>query len=78
MRDNLKLTMVSPNTNTGRQSFRHSSPIAWNNIPQWVKNIEDYRKFKCKLPSLSAAVGNRSFNDSAFVSNKDLSSFKYF
>ena len=78
MRDNLKLTMESPNTNTGRQSFRHSSPIAWNNIPQWVKNIEDYRKFKCKLPSLSAAVGNRSFNDSAFISNKDLSSFKYF
>ena len=33
MRDNLKLTMESPNTNTGRQSFRHRSAIAWNNIP---------------------------------------------
>ena len=70
--------MESPNTNTGRQSFRHRSAIAWNNIPQWVKNIEDYDKFKCKLRSLFVAVGNISFNDSAFVSNKDSSNFKYF
>ena len=72
MRDNLKLTIESANTNTGRQSFRHRSAIAWNN------NNEDYRKFKCKLRSLSAAVGNISFNDSVFVSNKDSSSFNYF
>ena len=44
----------------------------------WVKNIEDYHKFKCKLRSCSVAMGNISFNDSAFVSNKDLRNFKYF
>ena len=60
MRDNLKLTMESHNTNTGRQSVRHRSAIAWNNIPKWVKNIDDYHKFKWKLPSLSAVVGSIS------------------
>ena len=70
--------MESPNTNIGRQSFRHRSAIVWNNIPHWVKNIEDYHKFKSKLCSCSVAVGNISFNDSAFVSNKDLRNFKYF
>ena len=74
----LKLSMESPNTNIGRQSFRLRSAIVWNNIPHWVKNIEDYHKFKCKLRSRSVAVGNISFNDSAFVSNKDLRNFKYF
>ena len=64
MRDNLKLTMESPNTNIGRQPFRHRSAIVWNNIPQWIKNIEDYHKFKCKLRVISVAVGNISFNDS--------------
>ena len=78
MRDNLKLTMESPNTNIGRQPFRHRTAIVWNNIPQWVKNIEDYHKFKCKLRSISVAVGNISFNDSAFVSKKDSRNFKYF
>ena len=78
MRDNLKLTIESPNTNIGRQSFRHSSTIVWNNISQSVKNIEDYHKVKCKLRSRSVAVGNISFNDSAFVSNKDSTNFKYF
>ena len=66
MRDNLKLTMESPNTNIGRQSFRQRPSIVWNNIPQWVNNIEHYHKFKCKLSSRSVAVGNISFNDSAF------------
>ena len=79
MRDNLKLTMESPNTNIGsRQSFRHRSAIVWNNIPQWVKNIEDYHKFKCKLHSITVAVGNISFDDSVFLSKKDLRNFKYF
>ena len=68
--------MESLNTNTGRQSFRHRSATAWDNIPQWVKNIEDYPKFKSKLRSLSATVGN--INDSGFVSKKDSSNFKYF
>ena len=78
MRDNLNLTMECPNTNIGRQSFRRRSAIVWNNIPQWVKNIEDYHKFKCKLRSRSVTVGNICFNDSAFVSNKDSRNFKYF
>ena len=52
--------------------------MVWNNIPQWVKNIEDYHKFKCKLCSITVAVGNISFDDSVFVSNKDLRIFKYF
>ena len=78
MRDNLKRTIESPNTNIGRQSFRHRSAIVWKNSSQWVKNIADYHKFKCKLRSITVAVGNISFNDSAFVSNKALRNFKYF
>ena len=33
MRDNLKLTMESPNTNFGRQSFRHRSAILEQHSP---------------------------------------------
>ena len=77
MRDNLKLTMESPNTNTGRQSFRHRSAIAWNNIPNGLKKLRIIINLSVNF-ILSAAVRNISFNDSAFVSNKDLSNFKYF
>ena len=47
-------------------------------LPETLKRIKSYEKFK-ELPGFSSLVIEQiSFNNSTFIRNKDLDNFKYF
>ena len=75
----MKLTLDRPNSNVGKLSFKHSSAMAWNFLPQSVKSIEDHHGFKNKLRYLSTIIDNIiSSNQSALIDTNDLTNYKYF
>ena len=78
MRDNAKLRVNRPNTELGRTAFRHRSATGWNCLPETLKRIKNYEKFKEQLGFSSSVIEQISFNNAAFICNKDLDDFKYF
>ena len=78
MRDNKKLRVNRPSSDSGRSSFKHRSAIGWNSLPETLKNFENCKRFKEQLGFFSVAIDQISFNKSTFILNKDLDNFKYF
>ena len=49
MRDNLKVKLGRPRSETGRQTFRRRAAIIWNALPEGVKCSPNYNSVKFAL-----------------------------
>jgi len=43
------LVIISNTTNCGRRSFAVSAPLAWNQLPQDIRNVQSLESFKSRL-----------------------------
>ena len=56
------LNVVSrPRTEQGHRSFKHRAAIAWNSLPDTIKQLENPHSFKRKLKSIKTYVRDISF-----------------
>ena len=59
MRDNQKVILGRPRSETGRQTFKHHAAIIiWNALPEGVKCSPNYNSFKFALKKQSNLVDN--------------------
>ena len=78
MRDNQKVILGRPCSETGRQTFKHRAAIIWNSLPEGVKRSPSYNSFKNSLKKQSNLIDNISFGTSSMVSKKDIKNYIYF
>ena len=78
LRKSLNISVSRPRTEQGRRSFKHRAAIAWNSLPDNIKQIENPFCFKRKIKSIKTFVRDISFQKECSVNyNKD-PDFNYF
>ena len=78
MRNNHKVILERPRSETGRQTFKHRAAIILNALPEGVKCSPNYNSFKFALKKHSILIDNISLGTSSVVTKKDISNFIYF
>ena len=74
----LNVEILRPRTEVGRSSFQHRAALAWNLLPDDIKNCSNLATFKRKLKENKNILKSISFTKaSCSISNKSLD-FKYF
>ena len=78
LRKSLNISVSRPRTEQGRRSCKHRAAIAWNSLPDNIKQIENPFCFKRKIKSIKTFVRDISFQKECSVNyNKD-PDFNYF
>ena len=49
LRKSLNVVVSRPRTEQGRRSFKHRATIAWNSLPDTIKQLENPHSFKRKV-----------------------------
>ena len=52
LRKSLNVVVSRPRTEQGRRSFIHRAAIAWNSLPDTIKQLENPLSFKRKIKSI--------------------------
>jgi len=65
LRKSLNVVVSRPRTEQGRRSFKHRAAIAWNSLPDSVKQLENPLSFKRKIKSIKTYVRDISFQRNA-------------
>ena len=77
-RKSLNVEILRPRTEVGRSSFQHRAALAWNLLPDDIKNCSNLAIFKRKLKDNKNILKSISFTKvSCSITNKS-SDFKYF
>ena len=73
------LNVVSrPRTEQGHRSFKHRAAIAWNYLPDTIKQLENPHSFKRKLKSIKTYVRDISFQKECSENYNKNPEFRYF
>jgi len=75
-RDNLKLHVTRPNSDSFRSSFSHRASILWNNLPVFLKNKPSIEAFKAALKINNDVLDRITFNGMQGI-NKDILNYLY-
>ena len=67
-----------PRTEQGRRSFKHRAAIAWNSLPDTIKQLENPLSFKRKIKSIKTYVRDISFQKECSVNYNKNPEFRYF
>jgi len=78
LRKSLNVVVSRPRTEQGRRSFKHRAAIAWNSLPDTVKQLENPLSFKRKIKSIKTYVRHISFQKECSVNYNKNPKFRYF
>ena len=78
LRKSLNVVVSRPRTEQGRRSFKHRAAIAWNSLPDTIKQLENPHSFKRKLKSIKTYVRDISFQKECSVTYNKSTEFTYF
>ena len=78
LRKSLNVVVSRPRTKQGRRSFKHRAAIAWNSLPDTIKQLENPHSFKRKLKSIKTYVRDISFQKECSVKYNKNTEFRYF
>ncbi|CAH3181588.1 unnamed protein product [Porites evermanni] len=79
LRKSLNVVLSRPRTEQGRRSFKHRGAIAWNSLPDTIKQLENpHHSFKRKLKSIKTYVRDISFQKRCSVNYNKKPEFIYF
>ena len=78
LRKSLNVVVSRPRTEQGRRSFKHRAAIAWNSLPDTIKQLENSHSFKRKLKSIKTYVRDISFQKECSVNCNKNPEFAYF
>ena len=67
LRKPLNVVVSRPRTEQGRRSFKHRAAIAWNSLPDTIKQLENPHSFKRKLKSIKTYARDISFQKECSV-----------
>ena len=67
-----------PRTKQGHRSFKHRAAIAWNSLPDTIKQLENPHSFKRKLKSIKTYVRDIGFQKECSVNYNKNPKFRYF
>ena len=67
LRKSLNVVVSRPRTEQGGHSFKHRAAIAWNSLPDIIKQLENPHSFKRKLKSIKTYVRDISFQKECSV-----------
>ena len=77
-RKSLNVVVSRPRSEQGRGSFKHRAAIAWNSLPDTIKQLENPHSFKRKLKSIKTYVRDISFQKECSVNCNKNPEFAYF
>ena len=78
LRKSLNVVVSRPRTEQGRRSFKHRAAIAWNSLPDTIKQLENPHSFKRKLKSIKTYVRDISFQKECSENYNKNPEFRYF
>ena len=78
LRKSLNVVVSRPRTEQGRRSFKHRAAIAWNSLPDTIKQLENPHSFKRRLKSIKTYVRDISFKKECSVNYNKNPEFIYF
>jgi len=67
LRKSLNVVVSRSRTEQGRRSFKQRAAIAWNSLPDTVKQLENPLSFKRKMKSIKTYVRDISFQKECSV-----------
>lgn len=72
LRKSLNINVTRPKTETGRLTFKHRAAIAWNTLPDSIKEASSLEAFKEKLKKNKPILSSISYSkESSSITNKD-------
>ena len=78
LRKSLNVVVSRPRTERGGCSFKHKAAIAWNSLPDTIKQLENPHSFKTKLKTNKTYVRDISFQKECSVNCNKNPEFAYF
>ena len=78
LRKLLNVVVSRPRTEHGRRLFKHRAAIAWNSLPDIIKQLENPHSFKRRLKSIKIYVRGISFQKECSVNYNKNPEFTYF
>jgi len=78
LRKSLNVVVSRPRTEQGRGSFKHRAAIAWNSLPDTVKQLENPLSFKRKIKSIKTYVRDNSFQKECSINYNKNPESRYF
>lgn len=72
LRKSLNINVTRPKTEKGRLTFKHRAAIAWNTLPDSIKEAPSLEAFKEKLKKNKLILSSISYSkESSSITNKD-------
>ena len=78
LRKSLNVVLNRPKTELGRRSFVHRSAIAWNALPDNLKDSSNLSTFKYNLKQFKQTIMNINFGKGGNVIHKTKPDFHYY
>ena len=68
----MNIDLPRPKSEIGRLTFRHRAALAWNSLPDSIKNCSSVECFKEKLKTNKDLINSISYNkESSMIRNKN-------